>query len=232
MAPVVKRELPRASAAGLAAVTLLAWATAGRAIPPSATLSTPDAAAAAAKHTAQKPPLPPSGPPPCADGEPRDDSGACPVVDDAPATRGFELYSGALPPRGTRPAPVTPVATNAPAAADSCGAQCDLKVSFMAGSAALTRPAQAQLIPFAALLGSPTLSSKHLEIAGHTDASGSPARNLSLSLARAESVVRFLVAHGVPAARLTAKGYGAEGLALPDHPLDPRNRRVEARVLP
>ncbi len=231
MAPHVKQQASRASAAGLAAVALMAWAATARAVPPSPALPIPDAAAAA-KHTTPKPPLPPSGPPPCADGEPRDDSGACPVVDDAPATRGFELYSGALPPRGTRPAPVAQVETNATPAASSCGAQCDLKISFMAGSAALTRSAQTQLIPFAALLDSPALAAKRIEIAGHTDASGSPTHNLSLSRARAESVVRFLVAHGVPTARLTAKGYGAEGLALPDRPLDPRNRRVEALVLP
>jgi outer membrane protein OmpA-like peptidoglycan-associated protein len=68
-----------------------------------------------------------------------------------------------------------------------------------------------------------------LSIEGHTDDRGSPSANETLSLARAESVKRWFVAHGIAAARLTAKGLGdrqpvgdnglEEGRAL--------NRRVE-----
>ena len=46
------------------------------------------------------------------------------------------------------------------------------------------------------------------EVQGHTDNVGGDAANLTLSQARAESVKAWFVAHGVPAARLTAKGYG------------------------
>ncbi len=72
-----------------------------------------------------------------------------------------------------------------------------------------------------------------VEVAGHTDTSGSAAYNRSLSQRRAASVMRFLVAQGVDAGRLNAKGYG------PDQPIADnstregrkKNRRVELRVM-
>lgn len=48
-----------------------------------------------------------------------------------------------------------------------------------------------------------------VEVQGHTDLSGSPATNQTLSQERAERVVAALVAKGVPAERMTAKGYGS-----------------------
>lgn len=47
-----------------------------------------------------------------------------------------------------------------------------------------------------------------LEVQGHTDSRGEPARNLQLSQRRAQVVMEYLRDHGVAAARLTAKGYG------------------------
>ncbi len=72
-----------------------------------------------------------------------------------------------------------------------------------------------------------------IEIAGHTDAKGTRIRNIRLSLARAEAVRAYLVMQGVPAERLTARGYG------PDKPVASNagpngramNRRVELRRL-
>jgi len=68
-----------------------------------------------------------------------------------------------------------------------------------------------------------------LEVQGHTDSTGSRAYNRQLSQQRAESVVNFLIEHGVPAGRLTARGYG-EGspIASNDTPEGrQQNRRVE-----
>jgi len=72
-----------------------------------------------------------------------------------------------------------------------------------------------------------------IQIGGHTDNVGKPADNLSLSNNRARSVVTYLVSKGIPAARLSAKGFGEtqpiadnkteEGKAL--------NRRTEMKVI-
>lgn len=72
-----------------------------------------------------------------------------------------------------------------------------------------------------------------IEIAGHTDSRGTRIRNIKLSLARAEAVRAYLVMQGVPAERLTARGYG------PDKPVASNagpngramNRRVELKRL-
>jgi outer membrane protein OmpA-like peptidoglycan-associated protein len=168
----------------------------------------------------------------CESGEARDDSGACPAADDSGPTRGFTLFSGSMnaPQRPTAAAPLPPGPPDV-AARLHCGLLCDLRVSFKSGSATLTAESRPRLTQFAIALRDPALSNKRFEIAGHTDASGSPAKNRALSQARAEAVKAFLVARGVEASRLEARGYGDDGLALPSQPLDPRNRRVEARLL-
>ena len=69
-------------------------------------------------------------------------------------------------------------------------------------SAVLTQDSEVKLGQFAAALRDPSLVRKRFEIAGHTDASGSAEKNLSLSQARAEAVKSYLVAHGVDGARI------------------------------
>ncbi|MFC2413370.1 MAG: OmpA family protein [Bacteroides sp.] len=46
-----------------------------------------------------------------------------------------------------------------------------------------------------------------VEMGAHTDARGSKEYNLELSQKRAQAVVNYLIEHGIPAARLRAKGY-------------------------
>jgi len=68
-----------------------------------------------------------------------------------------------------------------------------------------------------------------VEVQGHTDNVGTDSYNQTLSEARAKSVVDWLVAHGVAADRLTAKGYG-ETRPVADNSTDEgraKNRRVE-----
>jgi outer membrane protein OmpA-like peptidoglycan-associated protein len=69
---------------------------------------------------------------------------------------------------------------------------------------------------------------KKMAVEGHTDNTGSLALNKSLSQQRAEACMKWLVAHGIAADRLQAKGYG------PDKPLvdndTPENRAKNRRT--
>ena len=69
-------------------------------------------------------------------------------------------------------------------------------------------------------------------IEGHTDLRGDDTYNLTLSQRRAESVRGWLIARGVPGARLTAAGSGeARPLQTGDSEADHQvNRRVEIRI--
>ncbi|MDP2118770.1 MAG: OmpA family protein [Hoeflea sp.] len=72
-----------------------------------------------------------------------------------------------------------------------------------------------------------------LEISGHTDSDGSEADNLALSQRRAEAVLDFMIAAGVPAERMDATGYG-ESRPVASNDTDAgkaANRRIEFRVL-
>jgi outer membrane protein OmpA-like peptidoglycan-associated protein len=68
-----------------------------------------------------------------------------------------------------------------------------------------------------------------VEIQGHTDSTGPKVWNDKLSQMRADSVRDFLVAGGVPADRLTAKGYGSADPIASNDTKEGRqqNRRVD-----
>ena len=75
----------------------------------------------------------------------------------------------------------------------------------------------------------PTLK---IEVQGHTDADGDPARNVQLSQQRAEAVCKFLADQGVEPERLSAKGYGSSRPIAPNDTQAGKaiNRRVMIEV--
>jgi outer membrane protein OmpA-like peptidoglycan-associated protein len=106
-------------------------------------------------------------------------------------------------------------------------------VTFRVNSAVLSPEAKSQLDDFAAK----ALAGKNymIEIAGHTDSTGSEAKNMRLSRARADSVVEYLtVNHHIPARRfITPMGYG-KSTAVADNSTAAgraQNRRVEVKML-
>lgn len=70
---------------------------------------------------------------------------------------------------------------------------------------------------------------RRVEIQGHTDNSGTPDRNKTLSEQRADAVRGWLVDHGVSPDRLSAKGYGQTKPLVPNVTAanKARNRRVQ-----
>ncbi|MEI8259209.1 MAG: OmpA family protein, partial [Deltaproteobacteria bacterium] len=88
-----------------------------------------------------------------------------------------------------------------------------------------------------ALAVSPAL--RRISVEGHTDDVGNDARNLQLSQRRADSVMAWLVTHGIDGGRLEAHGFGETRplqpvTALRGRPMrDARsgNRRVEFRIV-
>jgi outer membrane protein OmpA-like peptidoglycan-associated protein len=74
---------------------------------------------------------------------------------------------------------------------------------------------------------------RRVELQGHTDNSGTPDHNKSLSEDRANAVVAWLVAHGVESSRLVARGYGQGKPLVPNVTAAnrARNRRVQFIIL-
>jgi len=71
-----------------------------------------------------------------------------------------------------------------------------------------------------------------IELSGHTDNTGSATINQTLSQARAEAVVNYLISKGVAAARMTAKGYGSAKPIADNKTEEGRqqNRRTEFEI--
>ncbi|HNQ00543.1 MAG TPA: OmpA family protein, partial [Bacteroidia bacterium] len=71
-----------------------------------------------------------------------------------------------------------------------------------------------------------------LSVEGHTDNTGNPEKNVTLSQKRCESVKNYLVSKGIDANRLTATGYGDTRPIADNKTADGRakNRRVELKT--
>ena len=105
------------------------------------------------------------------------------------------------------------------------------KVRFATGKSVIAPKSFRLLNQVAAVMNQHTEMTQ-IEVQGHTDAQGRPEKNTVLSQARADAVVKYLVAKGVAATRLTARGYGPT-VPLADNATPAgreKNRRVEFRV--
>ena len=104
-------------------------------------------------------------------------------------------------------------------------------VTFEVGKSALKPESYTVLdIVAASLVANPDI---RIEIAGHTDNTGSAATNTRLSQSRADAVRAYLASKGVVPGRMVAKGYGPSVPVAPNTTAAGRaqNRRVELRQL-
>ena len=106
---------------------------------------------------------------------------------------------------------------------DVLDAGCDAKLKKLA----------AALIDAKKQLDGAGAKSYKFEVSGHTDSSGDAAKNKKLSEQRAETIVKELVARGVPRNEIIAVGFGSEKpLVKPDDTAakKAKNRRYELQV--
>jgi outer membrane protein OmpA-like peptidoglycan-associated protein len=107
----------------------------------------------------------------------------------------------------------------------------DDRVNFETSRSRLTQDSYSILDAVAAsLLEYPDV---RVEVAGHTDATGTDAINNPLSLSRARAVMAYLARKGIPPERMEAHGYGSGQPIATNTTRDGRalNRRVELRVI-
>ena len=135
----------------------------------------------------------------------------------APAPSAVPTRTGTL----TKSAAGPPAPTSPEKAPDS------LVIFFDTGSAAI-RPADQPTLDQAARLyraGNPLV----MVVSGAADAVGNPVSNLRLSQLRADTVLRELIARGIPAARfqVLAKGTTDPHVPTAEGVAEPANRRVE-----
>jgi OmpA-OmpF porin, OOP family len=105
------------------------------------------------------------------------------------------------------------------------------QVKFATGSARILADSNDLLIAVArVILDHPDI--QRIRIEGHTDNVGKGPMNKRLSQDRAASVMAWLVAHGIPKARLTAQGFGMDRPIADNATEEGRrnNRRVEFHI--
>ena len=105
-------------------------------------------------------------------------------------------------------------------------------ISFATGSAQLTSQFYGPLNQVAESLKS--YPDTRVQIIGHTDSTGSAAFNQQLSVNRANAVVVYLSAQGIPTQRMQAVGMGeSQPIASNDTAAGrAQNRRVEIKIIP
>ncbi len=118
-------------------------------------------------------------------------------------------------------------------ALDDYDVQETVAVTFRVNSAVLSPEARGQLDDFASKVS--TARAYTIEVAGHTDSTGSEAKNFRLSRARADAVVQYLaVNHKIPLRRFeTPMGFGKTE-AVADNSTNSgraQNRRVEVKMM-
>ena len=103
-------------------------------------------------------------------------------------------------------------------------------VQFATNHETLTAEAMRKLYPLVTMLKEQP--KRHIRIEGHTDSNGERSYNLDLSQRRADAVRDFLIENGIPAERITARGYGEENAIASNDTVEGRreNRRVEVIV--
>lgn len=118
-------------------------------------------------------------------------------------------------------------------AIDDYDEQANVAVTFRVNSAVLSADAKQQLDDFATK--AVDAKAYMIEVRGHTDSSGSEAKNLRLSRDRADAVVQYLaVNHKIPLRRFTTPmGYGKTEFVAENNTSAGRqqNRRVEVKMI-
>ena len=107
----------------------------------------------------------------------------------------------------------------------------DLDIRFKLNSWKLSNGAQRQLKALGTALQNKKFVQNNITIAGHTDATGSAGHNIRLSRKRAQTVLRYLVAHyNFKEEKFSIIGYGESMLKDIFNPRGEINRRVEILV--
>lgn len=104
-------------------------------------------------------------------------------------------------------------------------------INFETGSATLTANSKYELDNLVTAMNA--YPSMNIEVAGHTDNTGDPGENLTLSGARANAVVKYLTDRGISGGRLKPRGYGDTKPLVPNDTAENRtkNRRTEFTIL-
>ncbi|MCL6730062.1 OmpA family protein [Sphingomonas hankyongi] len=105
--------------------------------------------------------------------------------------------------------------------------------TFTSGSAVVNPQFDATLLEIARTVKSQNQS--YVDVLAHTDTSGTPQVNQSLSDKRAAAVATFLSKHGVARGRIASKGYGESAPLYASDVTEEQkaaNRRVEIRLVP